>query len=102
MRSQSPTWRLVTPSRSATLLPCSSFVDPQEDREPLEDAAVAGLPPPLLDLLALLGTQRDGLHRSPPNHWTRPQHSPYLSSTRIIVGNSGTSRLYFRGCRPRT
>ena len=59
----------------------------------LQDAAVAGLPP-LLDLLALLGTQRDGLHCSSPNHWTRPQHSPYLSSTKIIVGNSGTSRLY--------
>ena len=41
------------------------LVDPQEGGEALEDAAVVGLSPPVLDLLALLGTQCDGLHRAP-------------------------------------
>src|SRR5512135_2037805 len=76
------------------LLACSSFGDPQQGREPLEDAAVADLPSSLLNLLALLGTQHDGLHRSPPGRSTRPQLSALdLSSTRVIVGSSGTSRL---------
>ena len=39
------------------LFPCASLVDPQEGRQTLVDAAIAGLPPPLPDLLALLGTQ---------------------------------------------
>src|SRR5512135_3449036 len=76
------------------LFPGASFVDPEEGGQPLEDAAVAGLPSPLLDLLTLLGTQHDGLHRSPPDCETQPHHGPYLGSTRIIVGSSGTSRLY--------
>src|SRR5512135_2266120 len=58
------------------LLACSPFVDPEQGREPLEDAAVAGLPAPLFDLVALLGTQNDGLHRSPPGRWSRPNPCP--------------------------
>jgi hypothetical protein len=58
------------------LWPGVSLVDPEQGGEPLEDAAVAGLPPSLLDLLVLPGTQFDGLHRLPPGRWTRPQLSP--------------------------
>ena len=39
------------------LFPCAPLVDPQEGGEALEDATVAGLSPPVLDLLALLGVQ---------------------------------------------
>src|SRR3954465_6983205 len=54
------------------LFPGASLVDPQEGGQPLEDAAVAGLPSPLLDLLTLFVTQHDGLHRSPPDRSTQP------------------------------
>ena len=36
-------------------LSCAPFIDSQQGRQALEDAAVAGPPPPLLDLLALVG-----------------------------------------------
>ena len=64
------------PQQLGHLVPGASLVDPPQGGEPLEDAAVAGLSPPFLDLLALLGTQRDGLHRSPPGRWRRPQPTP--------------------------
>jgi hypothetical protein len=76
-------WAAGDTQQVGPLFPCASFVDPQQGGQTLEAAAVAGLPPPLLDLLALLGTQRDGLPRSPPDHGTRSQLSPCLGSTRI-------------------
>jgi hypothetical protein len=60
----------------AHLLPGASLVDPQQGGETLQDAAIAGLPPPFLNLLTLLGTQFDSLHGLPPGRWTRPQFSP--------------------------
>jgi hypothetical protein len=53
------------PKQVGHLFPGASFIDPQQGRQPLEDATITGLPPPLLNLLTLLGTQRDGFHRTP-------------------------------------
>ena len=53
------------------LFPSASFIDPEEGRETLEDATLAGLTPPLQDLLALLDIQCDGLHHLPPSRWLR-------------------------------
>ena len=57
-------------------LPSAPLIDPQESGQALEDAAVVGLSPAVLDLLASLGTQCDGLHRAPPGRWSRPRLSP--------------------------
>ena len=64
------------PQQLGHLVPGASLVDPQQGGETLEDAAVGGLSPPFLDLLALLGTQRDGINRSPPGRGWRPQPTP--------------------------
>jgi hypothetical protein len=69
------------------LLTSLPLVDPHQGRETLVNAPVVGLLPPPLDLLTLLATQLDRLHRSLPPTLLCPS-DPFLLGT--MVGSSGS------------
>src|SRR5918997_3706670 len=82
------------PYQFGDLLSGSTVIAPEHRREALVDPPISGVSPSLLNLFPLLGSQLDGLHRSPPY---RPDNSGHQGGTPEsssgIVGSSGPARL---------